>query len=936
MTHFGGLRRMLRLAVVGLLAAVALPFSLPSAHAELLTSNQYQTCENTTVMPISSFSYTYDVEAVQLDLSLSGTLADKAMGFFGNDWTTMYLTLDALGISKEVRVDRMCVLFNECPAADGYVPQGTAWKLNKSISLPMLIPWVDYNVTFRVRPADRSASYACAKFSLSQASAAYIPIPGYVTAALPPLALVTGLLDTLLSPERSFFTFLLGDGSPYRLPGFFDMWEHAQWVSMTGMLGAHYPAVFENFVGAFGWSFFDWRIGFIDSLAGDSVIARQEAASGASNDPVKAAAVPDAAGLLGETSAAPVTLRRRATKPACSATNAGPNGECAAAGQCCSKWGSCGVGPEYCGEGGGPPFDPNAASTPSATPKPTGDDKSQSGASPKTADGVRASANTDGGQVYSFASSGIAAYARAVRTWADRLVHVTFYTYLLAMLIGVVVVGLASLFYWQLSRHRGVSAKAWPSMDVVGNAVMGIFLRITLLAYLPLLLTSVHHMALPQASSFGAGGMVISCIVFTVLICGPFYLLYLIFSCHSPTALFDNADYLFRFGTIYNTFTAGRVRYAVVPFMRRIVYAVIIGGGQRSGIAQIVCLLVMEAGLVLVEFWLVPRSVHFGNQLAAVSGMLRFLGWLFVIPLLPSVDLGFQSRQACGFAFAIAHLLLIALWVVLLIRSLAKVLVAYRGRRSFSDPTPMSGRQTVLVRRHHDVEANSSVAAPRTVPEPVLTEHEWPIRDRADSFDRYQPPPSGRFSSINRLSGTTSSFITGMDPSGSSTYSAEAPGHRRQQSQGYTVESPRQARRHSDADFLREPRRGTPLANESGSGGGGATPSSFASLTARDRAETPRTGTLLLGATTDPDSDQADGAGYNEELFYYGGDVTGMADDMDAPPSAGGSSSANQPRLIPAFLRQMDATDSSGDEAGSPVQATFPRYMRRAETANRS
>ncbi|KAI8056605.1 hypothetical protein BDF22DRAFT_740104 [Syncephalis plumigaleata] len=930
--------------------------------AEIITNSIFVPCATNPLMTVTNFNYNYDTSDNTISISVTGTANDNVQGF--NEKVNAQVQLVMQSFSNVEAVNKLgeaCDLFSGCPNNEPAVKKGT-WSLEKKgISLSKPIPWIDYNITVRMPFESGRGNYFCATIPITQALESYNPLAGQISAVLPPLALVAGLLDTYLSQDYSLLTFVMGDGSSFRLPGFFDLWEHAQWIVMTGMLGTYYTRPYEAFVSGFGWSFFNWNISFIDAMAGESMAQPGHLVP---SSPVIGSGSGSGKIVNAQDAAATHRLVARQQLPACSPNNPGPAGACSNPSHCCSVSGYCGEGPTYCGEGSGPAAN---SKSPATAPAPSTSTTHTNGNSGTGSPDQATTTSDDNAIFYSSTHSGITAYANYVGVATDRLVHVTFYTFIFAMLIYLVVAAIGILVYGQVRNYRGVYSKTWPSLTIITDGAIGILLRLAILGFLPLLLTSMHHLALPSTSQFGAGGVAIASITIMILLSGPVYLLFLIFTRHSPTALFDSSVYLLRLGPLYNTFVAGRIRYAVVPIFRRVIYAVIIGAGQKSGVAQLACLIVFEIGFVLLEMWLVPRSMAFGNQLAASTGMLRTIGWLFVIPLLRTLSLSEGKRQIATFAFVLFHLLLLLLWLLLIIRSLVCILLRYRAQSLFNTPGASNGRQRPVI-RHAIHQQNDSGENGTGQPTPngtgnlgspmTVGDFEFIVRDGGDSFDRYHPP-TGRFSAVPRASVISGAYsatgsiepssnnsngnnatTTTNNGSGSMLAGVAGPGtptsinngslrytHKREDSQTMSIDSTptSRPRRQSDADFLRS-----------------STPTTTDALIAPSRGYiTDGTGNSSLRSypdTADYAGTPADGAyldddaqSQGDELFYYGGgEVPSTTDDA----SATGAASANQPRLIPAFLRQHDAQDSSGDEMGMQNQTTFPRYMRRAETHN--
>jgi hypothetical protein len=106
---------------------------------QIISGTEFDTCKNAAIMPVSSLSYVYDINKRELNMNASGTLAGDIMGFYGTEWTRMYLVLDAPGTTKSIHIDRVCKILNECPAPDGKVSSGTSWQLQTvSLDKPIL------------------------------------------------------------------------------------------------------------------------------------------------------------------------------------------------------------------------------------------------------------------------------------------------------------------------------------------------------------------------------------------------------------------------------------------------------------------------------------------------------------------------------------------------------------------------------------------------------------------------------------------------------------------------------------------------------------------------------------------------------------------------------------------------------------------------------
>ncbi|KAI9595756.1 hypothetical protein BDF19DRAFT_46871 [Syncephalis fuscata] len=601
--------------LVMLLFAILIVTMTTPIKAEMINSSIFVPCSSNSILSVETLSYNYDTSSDSISISVSGIANEDLTGFDGKHNGRVELAMQSFGgLEQTVSLGATCDLFSQCPNGRGpAIPKG-AWSLVKNdISLATPIPWIDYNITFRMPVESGKGNYVCATIPITQKNAAYNKLAGQISAAFPPLALAAGVLDSYLGHEYSLLTFVMGDGSSFRLPGFFDLWEHAQWVTMTGMLGAHYTGPYESFVSGFGWSFFNWNIPFIDSIAGKS-IAQPDLPSVTSSSVIGNSNAGSTA--KASTNGATVAhLVARQTLPACSPSNAGPAGSCQDSAHCCSISGYCGTGASYCGPGSGPARNSQQSPSSSTTPSSANSPKAPTNINGSDSINQNGPASDNEALPYSSSRSGIAAYANSLSIAVDRLVHVTFYTFIMVIVIFLILAGFGILIYERVHEYRGVSAKTWPKISVIIDAAIGILLRIVILAFVPLLLTSIHYLALPSPSQFGTGGVAIGSVVVMILVCGPIYLLFLLFTRHSPTALFESSAYLLRMGPLFNTFVAGRIHYAVVPIARRMAYAIIIGAGQKSGI-------------------LVPRHLAINWQLVMVCSapLVGYLSFRYYLP----------------------------------------------------------------------------------------------------------------------------------------------------------------------------------------------------------------------------------------------------------------------------------------------------------------
>ncbi len=152
---------------------------------------------------------------------------------------------------------------------------------------------------------------------------------------------------------------------------------------------------------------------------------------------------------------------------------------------------------------------------------------------------------------------------------------------------------------------RSIYKRAWWKFKVKGtigqfhwNALCGNLVRLLVLFHLPVTLFSVYQLSIrSEASSVSVTFAAISFAAFSILL--PLYLTFRIWK--MPTGkLYDATRTLLSLGPMYNMYKPEGRFYQALRFLVSLATGIVVGAGQKSGIAQAIVLLIIEIGFGLV------------------------------------------------------------------------------------------------------------------------------------------------------------------------------------------------------------------------------------------------------------------------------------------------------------------------------------------------
>ncbi|VVT56101.1 uncharacterized protein SAPINGB_P004812 [Magnusiomyces paraingens] len=146
-----------------------------------------------------------------------------------------------------------------------------------------------------------------------------------------------------------------------------------------------------------------------------------------------------------------------------------------------------------------------------------------------------------------------------------------------------------------------------------------------------------------------------------------------------PT-IFDNVSTLLKFGTLYNTYTEDSAMFFVIDFVTTFLRAMTIGAIQRSGLAQITLLAVIELAYFFSIIIVRPFDRHTSmNLISCIITGVRFTLIMLSLPFISSTGVSAFVRQWLGYVILIFHALALLLFLMRAIQVIIEVISRYTG-----------------------------------------------------------------------------------------------------------------------------------------------------------------------------------------------------------------------------------------------------------------
>lgn len=184
---------------------------------------------------------------------------------------------------------------------------------------------------------------------------------------------------------------------------------------------------------------------------------------------------------------------------------------------------------------------------------------------------------------------------------------------------------------WLRFRPRG-EAGAFHAAALYGNLI-----RLILVFHLPVTIFSMYHLCLgSRASIVSRVFAALSFAFISVLI--PAYILYRVFE--TPTGkLYDATRTLLSIGPMYNIYVEKKQMFRVFSLSASLITGIVVGAGQKSGIAQTIILIVVELAMLIIPGVWYPwgEGASMGAPNAFLTS-LRLVSMVLAMLLSPTVS----------------------------------------------------------------------------------------------------------------------------------------------------------------------------------------------------------------------------------------------------------------------------------------------------------
>jgi hypothetical protein len=184
---------------------------------------------------------------------------------------------------------------------------------------------------------------------------------------------------------------------------------------------------------------------------------------------------------------------------------------------------------------------------------------------------------------------------------------------------------------WLRFRPKG-EAGAFHAAAVYGN-----LLRLILIFHLPITTFSIYHLVLGSSASIVSRVFAGLAFVFISILI-PAGVLFKISSTNTGK-LYDATRTLLALGPMYNVYVEDKQMFRVFPLTASLITGIVVGAGQKSGIAQAVILVLVELVMLIVPAIWYPWGE--GASMGAPStflGVIRVASMVLIMILSPTVS----------------------------------------------------------------------------------------------------------------------------------------------------------------------------------------------------------------------------------------------------------------------------------------------------------
>ncbi|GAO50230.1 hypothetical protein SAICODRAFT_73501 [Saitoella complicata NRRL Y-17804] len=198
-----------------------------------------------------------------------------------------------------------------------------------------------------------------------------------------------------------------------------------------------------------------------------------------------------------------------------------------------------------------------------------------------------------------------------------------------------------------------------------GPFVVGMLLRVFLLFYFPLTVFTTYQLVITATSSAVKTAFAVVTMV-VVLLGLPGYLVWAVRR-QSPNILYDDQPTLLALGPLYNTFRESESGFCWWnPILFNLLRGIIIGAGQRSGVAQIIVLALLEVVNFGLIRWKTPWQGRSGmNVFHGALCLFRLVEVLLMVAFIPSLNVSEGNRGWVGYVILALHAFVLVFFFLL-------------------------------------------------------------------------------------------------------------------------------------------------------------------------------------------------------------------------------------------------------------------------------
>ncbi|KAF7317470.1 Membrane protein [Mycena kentingensis (nom. inval.)] len=215
------------------------------------------------------------------------------------------------------------------------------------------------------------------------------------------------------------------------------------------------------------------------------------------------------------------------------------------------------------------------------------------------------------------------------------------------------------------------------------SVLHGNLVRILVLFHLPLTIFAVYQMSLPASVASVRARALAGLSFALVSILVPAILVVRV-TLTTTNKLYDETRTLLALGPLYNHYRHGSQLFASLLFMTNLVFGIVIGGGQKSGTAQAIVILVVEVGAALVTSVWLPwgRGASMG-LISFLFCVARIVVAVLLVILTPAISIGDGAGAWVAYGILVILALVYLALVLMLFIKLVEAFTRIIGRVGF-------------------------------------------------------------------------------------------------------------------------------------------------------------------------------------------------------------------------------------------------------------